>query len=260
MNTNQPVAMITGASSGIGRALALELAARGERLALISRREEALESVAAQVESRGGVPLVLACDVRDPEQVAWAAAETGQRFGRIDLAILSAGIGGPTDAPNFAAAPFAQLVTTNLLGVAYFLEVLIPVMRQQGGGTIAALSSLAGDRGMPGSAGYCATKAALSTLCDGMRAQLQARGIRLVTVEPGYIRTPMTAHNGRMPFLMEVDEAARLILRRLDRGDRVIRFPLPASLFMRVMSLLPARLFDAAWAGRRPVRFEDQER
>ncbi len=243
----------------MGRAIALELASHGYRLALAARSKDALEELASEARRRGGEALALPCDVRDEEQVKRAVAETLQRFTRIDLAILSAGIGDPTDAANFTAAPFAAMVETNVMGVVYGLEALIPAMRRQGGGTIAALSSLAADRGMPGSSGYSATKAALSSLCDGMRAELSQHHIRLVTIEPGYVRTPMTAHHKRMPFVMEADAAARLILRRIERGDRVIRFPLPASLFMRLMRVLPVSLFDALAVKRRPVGVASKE-
>jgi NAD(P)-dependent dehydrogenase (short-subunit alcohol dehydrogenase family) len=247
----KPVAFITGASSGIGHALALELARRGYRIALAARRKAALETLANEISSSGGEALSLACDVSDQSQVNVAVAETLQRLGRIDLAILSAGIGQPTDAVNFKAAPFAEIIGINLLGVAYCLEELIPVMKQQSrGGIIAAISSLAGDRGIPGSAGYSASKAALNALFDGLRAHLATAQIRLVTIAPGYVRTPMTAQNGKMPFLMEADAAAQLILRRIERGDRVIRFPLPTSIAMGLVRVIPARLLDAV-LGRR---------
>ncbi|HZS10511.1 MAG TPA: SDR family NAD(P)-dependent oxidoreductase [Blastocatellia bacterium] len=252
------VAFITGASSGIGRALALELAARGCGLALAARRKEVLEDLTNGVSKQGGEALALACDVGDQGQVRRAVADTLQRFGRVDLALLSAGVGRPTVAAKFKAADFAEQIETNLMGVAYCLEELIPVMlnQQPSGGTIAAISSLAGDRGIPGSGGYSASKAAVNALFDGMRAHLARRRIRLVTIAPGFVRTPMTERNGRMPFLMEADEAARLILRRIARGDRVIRFPLPTSMAMGLLRFLPARLFDALLGGRQADRKE----
>lgn len=252
----EQVAFITGASSGIGHALAREFAAAGHALALVARRRELLDSLVAAAQQQGRAALALACDVSEPAQVKQAVAATVQRFGRIDLAILSAGISQPTRAVNFVAAEFEHLLKTNLLGVAYCLEELIPVMRRQQSGTIAALSSLAGDRGMPGSAGYCATKAALSTLFDGLRVELRAQSIRLVTIEPGYVQTPMTAQFSKMPFVMSAEQAARLIRQRLARGDRVIRFPLPASMFMRLMRVLPVSLFDLVATKRRPVRLD----
>ena len=254
-------AFITGASSGIGSALALELTGQGYRLALAARRESALAELAAHVRQRGGEALTLACDVQNPAQVEQAIATTLAHYDRIDLAILSAGIGRPTEPLKFNAAALVDMTATNYFGVAYCLEHLIPALlkQQPQGGTIAVLSSLAGDRGMPGFSGYGATKAALNALCDGLRAQLARERIRLVTVAPGYVRTPMTAHNPVMPFLMEADAAARLILRRIERGDRLIRFPLVPSLFMRLMKWLPVSLFDAILGKRQPVRINKPE-
>jgi NAD(P)-dependent dehydrogenase (short-subunit alcohol dehydrogenase family) len=238
--------------------LAAELAQKGYSLALAARRKDLLDELAGVVESSGAAVVTIVCDVGDQQQVKQAVDETIRHFGRIDLAILSAGVGEPTDAVNFAAAKFERLARTNLLGVAYCLEELIPIMRKprggRSGGTIAAISSLAGDRGFPGSAGYCATKAALSTLFEGMRSDLRRHDIRLVTIEPGYVRTPMTEGKGRMPFLMRVDDAARLILTRIERGDRVIRFPLIPSAVMKLMRVLPVRIFDAVISTLRPSR------
>src|SRR5205085_9797078 len=182
--------------------------------------------------------------------------ETIDRFGRIDLAILSAGISEPTKVVEFKASRFERLLRTNLLGVAFCLEELIPAMWRQGGGTIAAISSLAGDRGMPGSAEYCATKAALSALFEGMRVELKGHGIHLVTIEPGYVMTPMTQSFGKMPFVMQAGDAAQLILRRLERGDRVIRFPFVPSMVMKLIQMLPVGMFDLVAAKRRPVRLD----
>ncbi len=248
------VVFITGASSGIGYALAKELAPRGYALALAARRTDLLDALCKEARRAGSDAIALPCDVGNQAEVKQAIADTVARFGRIDLAILSAGIGGPTNAADFQADKFQRLMQTNVLGVAFCLEELLPLMRRQGGGTIAAISSLAGDRGFPGSAGYCATKAALSTLFDGLRAELKSAGINLVTIEPGYVLTPMTESFGKMPFMMQADEAARLIVRRLERGDRVIRFPLAASAFMKLMRILPVSLFDRIAAKRRPIK------
>jgi len=245
---------ITGASSGIGQALTLELASKGHALALAARRRDQLENLCAEARRLGVDAIPLTCDVGDQNQVKQAVAETFQYFGRVDLAILSAGIGGTTTVSDFKADKFERLVRTNLLGIAYCLEELIPIMQRQNAGTIAAISSLAGDRGIPGSAGYCATKAGLSTLFDGMRVELKNQNINLVTIEPGYVLTPMTESFGRLPYLVQADEAARLIVRRIEQGDRVIRFPIIPSVIMKLMRILPVSLFDAIVAKRRPVR------
>lgn len=252
------VAFITGASSGIGYALALELAKENYDLALAARRKELLEGLSGKIRQMGGESLILGCDVGNQDEVKQAISKTIRRFGRIDLALLSAGIGGPTSAVKFRAEKVEQLFRTNVLGVVYCLEELLHVMGQEEGGIIAAISSLAGDRGMPGSAGYCATKAALSTLFDGLRAELGQHGLRLVTIEPGYVLTPMTERFGKMPFMISAVEAAQLILRRIERGDRVIRFPLIPSMFMKLMRILPVSLFDIVAMKRRPVRLDSK--
>ena len=252
------VAFITGASSGIGYELALELARQGYVLALTARRETLLDELAEKVKSIGTDALSITCDVSDQQQVRKAIEETVVHFKRIDLAILSAGISEPTVAEDFSAADFEKLLRTNLLGVSYCLEELVQIMIRQRNGVIAAISSLAADRGVPGSAGYCATKAALSSLFEGMRVDLKRFGVGLVTIEPGYVRTPMTAGFGNMPLVMEADASARLILRRIERGDRVIRFPLPASILMKLLRVLPVTLFDLIVARRRPVKLRSK--
>jgi NAD(P)-dependent dehydrogenase (short-subunit alcohol dehydrogenase family) len=238
------VSFITGASSGIGRALAIELAARGAKLALAARRAEMLKDLEEHIGQRAKV-LSIPCDVTRQEDVRRAIGSTVEHFGGIDLALLSAGVSGRTKPSMFSAASLEKIVLTNLFGVAYCLEELIPLMTRKGHGTIAVLSSLAADRSMTDSASYAASKASVSSLFDGMRATLASQGVRLVTIEPGFIRTDMTAGFERMPFVMEADEAARLILKRIDRGDKVIRFPLVPSLFMKVVKLTPNFIFDA---------------
>jgi NAD(P)-dependent dehydrogenase (short-subunit alcohol dehydrogenase family) len=247
-------AFITGASSGIGYELALLLVEKGYSVSLVARRADLLEQLVEKIRDQGGDAVSIACDVTKQPQIREAVAKTAAHFGGVDLAILSAGVSEPTDALHFNAAKIERILRTNLFGVMYCLEELIPIMKSQGRGIIAGVSSLAGDRGMPGSAGYCATKAALSTLFEGMRVELRSAGVRLVTIEPGYVLTPMTEKFGNMPFLMRADEAASIIFKRIEQGDRVIRFPLMASAAMRLMRFLPVSLFDVIAAKRRPVR------
>ena len=238
--------IVVGASSGIGRSLALALARERRHVTLVGRHEGRLAQVAREVVMFGGEPLVALSDVRDAVSIQAALAQIVLRNLRIELAVLSSGVGLTTDAEEFTAETLQTLLETNVLGVAHWLEALQPLLKAQPGGAgVLVLSSLAADRAYPGgSAGYSASKAALSHLCDGLRAPWAALGISLVTVEPGFIRTPMTADQGWTPFLMEPEDAAQVILDDFRAGKRVIRFPRAASLLTRTIRRLPPSLLD----------------
>ena len=241
--------LVVGASSGIGRSLALALAREGKTVALVGRSEERLARVAREVAMFGGTPLALVSDVGDPVSIQAALAQIVLRGQRIEMAVLSAGVGLGTDAEEFTADALTTMLEVNVLGVARWLEALQPVLKAQpGGATVGVVSSLSADRAFPGaSAGYSASKAAVSQLCDGLRAPWAAQGIRLVTVAPGFVRTPMTATQSWLPFLMEPEDAARVILGGLRAGKSIVRFPRPASLAMAAVRLLPPRLLDALY-------------
>ncbi len=239
------VALITGASSGIGRALALGLAARGWDLALTARQEDALEAVAAEARGHGVRARLYPCDTTDRAAVTAAAEAALRDFGRIDWLILSAGIAGRARPGDVDADGAAETLNVNVLGALYWIGALLPAMRARGAGAIVGLSSLAAARGLPGSGPYSASKAALSTLLESLRVDLKPAGVRVVTVEPGFVRTPMTDKNRfKMPFLMEAEPAAELILERLARGRSVIRFPWPMALLTRVIRALPVWCYD----------------
>ena len=238
--------IVVGASSGIGRSLALALARERRHVTLVGRHEGRLAQVAREVVMFGGEPLVAVSDVRDAVSIQAALAQIVLRNLRIEMAVLSSGVGLGTDAGEFRAETLQTLLEVNVLGAANWLEALQPFLKAQPGGSIVAvLSSLAADRAYPGaSAGYSASKAALSHLCDGLRAPWAAQNIRLVTVEPGFIRTPMTTNQSWLPFLMEPEEAAQIILDGLRAEKRVIRFPRAAALTTAVIRLLPPSLLD----------------
>ncbi|MDQ2799607.1 MAG: SDR family NAD(P)-dependent oxidoreductase [Armatimonadota bacterium] len=238
--------LIVGASSGIGRSLALTLARERKCVALVGRSEERLTRVAREVAMFGGEPLVLLSDVRDPVSIQAALAQITLRGQRIESAILSSGVGLSTEPEEFTSETLETMLATNVLGVAHWLEALQPLLKAQpGGATVGVISSLAADRAFPGEgAGYSASKAAVSQLCDGLRAPWAAQGIRLVTIAPGFIRTPMTSGIAGMPFLMEPEDAARVIWGGLRRGQSVVRFPLMASMFMAAVRLLPPGVLD----------------
>jgi len=232
-----PVALITGASSGIGAALARELSGRGYRLTLVARRTERLATLAAEL---GGEPatLVLPCDVRDRGAVERAAAVALDRWSRLDLLVLNAGVGGATPFPDFDMESAARVIETNLMGALHWLgPCLGPLV--EAGGTVVAISSLAGRFGSPRSPAYSASKAALSTFMEGMRVACRALPITVLTVEPGWVVTEMTAGMGRLPLALEAPTAARRIAEAVARGRTRLSFPRPAGWLIAVVGRLP---------------------
>lgn len=231
---------VVGASSGIGAALAAELLARGADVAISARRVERLEEV-----SRGRMTVV-PCDVTDVDSVARAAADVRQRLVGMDLVVWSAGAWEQFDAARWDRDAFARLVHVNLLGLNNLLATVLPRMVQTGHGHLVGIASVAGYRGLAGAEAYGATKAAQLNLLESLRASLSRRGIRVTTVSPGFVRTEMTETNTfPMPFLIEVDEAARSIANGLERGDHEIVFPLQMAALMKLASVLPVRVWDA---------------
>jgi len=233
-------AWITGASSGIGRELALTLAGRGVKVAASARSAEALAELAR---ARPGIaPLPL--DVRDLGAMLEAARSIAGTLGPVDLAVFCAGIWEAMSAHNFSAARAAHSMAVNYQGVVNGIEAVLPAMLERGEGHIAAVGSIAGYRGLPRGLAYGPGKAALINLAEGLRNDLAARGVRLTIVNPGYVATPMTAGNKfPMPFIVPVEAAAHRIIRGLERGKYEIAFPLPLVAATKLGRLLPNRLY-----------------
>lgn len=240
--------LITGAASGLGRQLALDLAAEGATIAAIDCRAEPLEKPATDLPDRR-----LACavaDVTDRSALGSAVSGLQDKLGPIEIAIACAGIGIETSALNFNAEDFEHVIRTNLIGVANTVEVVLPGMLARGHGHLVAISSLASFRGLPRMAAYCAAKSGLNALMDSLRVELQPRGIAVTTICPGWIRTPMTANLGvAMPDIMEVEPASRLILSAIRRRRPFYAFPRSATRRVRLLSWLPAGMSD--WLVRR---------
>lgn len=233
-------AVITGASSGIGRAMAKALAARGARVGVTARRADRLAELVQEVRAAGGTIEAETADVTDrPAQIA-AVHALAAKLGPVDLMIANAGLGQTAGADPMNVPVFEQMVKVNLLGVAYAFEAVMESMLARRSGHLVAISSLAAYKGLPGSAGYCATKAAVNTYCEGLRIELHGRGVAVTCVCPGFIRTEMTAGKTHpMPLLISADEAARRILRVLPGRPGVFNFPWPMALLMRLARWLP---------------------
>jgi len=247
--------LITGASSGIGAALAEEIAEYGGDVALVARREEQLQEVAQRVRRRGARPLVLACDVTDLESVRAAGARIVEVQGPVEVAFLNAGIGEVVHLPRFDARKVQRVFEVNIFGVLNWMEALLPAMIERKSGILAATSSLAAARGLPGASAYSATKAALSALLDAYRVEARLYGLQITIIEPGFVRTPINEGAKSRPFLLEVEPAARIILDGVAEGQALIRFPWQMAAAMQVLRHLPNALFDRV--GARLVRRRD---
>ncbi len=239
------VAVVTGASSGIGWALAKELAAEGCRVGLIARRAEPLQALAADIAAAGGKAVAAAADVGRREQVAAAVESVRGALGPIDLAIANAGIGRPTLLDPVNVADVEETFQINLLGVVYTFAAVLPEMLARKSGHVVAVSSLAGYRGLPGESAYCASKAAVNVYMDGLRMHLRGTGVRATTICPGFVKTPMTASNRfHMPQLMEADYAARRIVRAIKAGKKVYNFPQGLHLLTKLSRWVPDRFVN----------------
>jgi len=234
---------ITGASSGIGAALAREFAARGATLGLLARRRELLEALVAQLPGRH---FRFAVDVTDTARLIDAAREFEAAAGGVDIVVANAGISVGT-LTEYAEdlAVFERVLHTNLLAAVATFHPFVAPMRRRGRGTLAAIASVAGVRGLPGAGAYCASKAALISYCESLRVELRGSGVRVVTIAPGFVDTPMTADNPYpMPFLMNADAFARRAAEAILRGASYRVLPWPMAWLARVLRILPNAAFD----------------
>ncbi|MCC6197606.1 MAG: SDR family oxidoreductase [Burkholderiales bacterium] len=241
---------LTGASSGLGEALARHYAASGAILALFARREAELTHLAAALAP--ATVATYAGDVREPADLARAGADFIARFGLPDVVIANAGIsrGALTDEPDDLPT-FRAIFETNVLGMVHTFAPFVRAMRKARRGTLAGIASVAGFRGLPGSGAYCGSKSAAITYLESLRVELRGTGVAVVTVCPGFIETPLTARNPyRMPFLLGPDEAARLVARAVARRKRFYVLPWQMALLGKVLRCVPRPLFDRVAARR----------
>jgi short-subunit dehydrogenase len=236
--------LITGASSGLGAALARRYAAPGVRLVLHGRDESRLTQVAGDCVARGAQVERGSIEVTDRTALArWIA--DADAAGALDLVIANAGISGGTSGLGEADDRSRRIFAVNLDGVLNTIEPILPRMQARGTGTVALMSSLASFRGLPGSAAYSASKAAVRVLGESLRGDYLPSGVEVAVICPGFVVTPMTARNRfHMPFLMGPERAAEIMVRGLAAGRARIAFPWQSYLLARLMAALPAPLID----------------
>ena len=235
---------IVGASTGIGAALAEDLLAKGARVAVSSRKREPLDAMAAK---HGERVAVLPLDINDAPALANATQAIVTRWGGLDLLVLMAGDYAPMRAWELDLEVARRMIQTNVQGYLNALSPVIPLMIKQGSGTLCLVSSVAGFRGLPKSLIYGPTKAAIINLAETMYMDLSDKGMGVCVVNPGFVRTPLTAGNEfEMPALIEPDEAAREIVRGLERGLFEIHFPKRFTGWLKLMRHLPYTLYFPA--------------
>jgi len=247
-----PLVFITGASSGIGQALALRYHQAGWRLALVARRAEAVQQWA----QAQGIPAkafsVFAADVRDVAAITAAGRACIAQQGLPDVVIANAGISVGMDTADYADLEVMRATfETNNLGLAATFQPFVAAMCQRGSGRLVGIASVAGIRGLPGHGAYCASKAAVIGYCESLRGECRAAGVKVVTIAPGYIDTPLTRGNRYgMPFLMTAEAFADRAFRHIAAGVRLRVIPWQMGVVAALLRVLPDALFDRLLAGR----------
>ena len=244
MDWTNKVVLITGASSGIGRALAIDLARRGASVGLLARRREILNQIVDEISSAGGRALSLPADVTQADAVRGAVDELRREFGAIDLLIANAGISINTFVPDLCEKKIAELFNVNVIGVVNSVAAVLPNMVRQGSGHLVVNSSLAAYRGLPKSAAYCASKAAISSFFEALRIDLKGSGVDVTIIHPGFVKTPLIQHIRRTPYLMEVDYAVQKIIRAIEKRKKGYAFPWQLATLARACKLLPIPMYD----------------
>ena len=256
MNWQNKVVLLTGASSGIGEALAIALAKRGAILGLVARRADMLEDLARRCEDAGGTARALPCDVTDAEALRNAGASLRDEFDAIDILVANAGIGGNNqETRDLRPEAVRKVIDINLLGAVNAVHAVLPQMLERGSGQLVAISSLAGIRGLPKSAAYSASKAGMTAFFESVRLDVQHKGVAVTIIQPGFIKTPLTAgrHN-QMPFLMDLDRSIPHFIRAIEKKKKFAAFPWQLATIVRAGKIFPTWLYD--WlAGR--VRYRE---
>ena len=238
MNWSDKVVLITGASSGIGRGLAMELARRGAKLGLVARRKNLLDEIVADIDAadnrngdRSPNVVALPADVQDAPSMR-AAAE-------------NAGIGATNDGAELDASQVTNVINVNLIGASNSVAAVLPEMVARRNGQLAVISSLAAYRGLPKSAAYCASKAAVSAFFESLRVDLKPHGVDVTIIHPGFIKTPLTAgRQAKLPWLQELEPAVKKIVSAIERRRKSYAFPWQLATIVRVSMIMPNFIYD----------------
>lgn len=246
-----PLVFITGASSGIGQALAQAYLQKGWRLAMVARRIKDMQAWADERALTLQRCRIYGADVADVEQIVAVGQQCQQEMGLPQVVVANAGISvGMDTAERSDLDVLARTLAVNNLGLAATFHPFIRPMRERGSGRLVGIASVAGIRGLPGHGAYCASKAGVISYCESLRGELRGSGVAVVTLSPGYIDTPLTRQNRyAMPFLMPADDFAEGALRAIEAGDSYRVIPWPMGLVDKLLRILPDGLFDRMMAG-----------
>lgn len=248
----QPLVFITGASSGIGQALAHRYHQAGFRLALVARRTSEVKTWASAQGISPDSYEIYSADVSVTDSIVAAGRDCIARQGVPDVVIANAGISVGMDTAVLSDIDvMARTFATNNIGMAATFHPFVDAMVQRGSGTLVGIGSVAGIRGLPGHGAYCASKAAVISYCESLRGELRPHGVRVVTVSPGYIDTPLTQQNRySMPFLMQPADFADRAFRTIQAGVSYRVIPWQMGVVAKLLRMLPNPLFDKVLAGR----------
>jgi short-subunit dehydrogenase len=242
---NERTALITGASMGMGRRLAERLAARDTTVVLCANTAKLLAEVRDGIESNGGHAIALTLDVRDTGSVIEAVQRMDRELEGLDLVVANAGISNPTAGKDITWEAIAPVFHVNVLGAIATLTAALPGMLRRGKGHLAAVSSIAGYRGLPTVAHYCASKAALSIFLEGLRFDLAGSGIDVTDIQPGFVDSDGTGRRKyATPMSMDLESAVDHIVAAIDRKARVAAFPRTIAALFRISRFLPQRLYE----------------
>lgn len=246
---------LTGASSGIGAEMAVQMARKGAKLGLLARRESELEKVEKAVRSAGGEARVFPADVTDAASVRAAADAFRAEFGVIDVMIANAGVSGNNrETQMIGPEPVATVININLLGAVNSVAAVLPEMLDRGSGHLVAVSSLAGYRGLPKSAAYSGSKAGMTAFFESLRVDFGPSGIDVSVIAPGFIKTPLTSgRKNKLPFLLETKDGAARIISAIGKKKKFHAFPWQLATIVRLSSILPPSIYDRI-AGRARYR------
>jgi len=259
--TTTPLVFITGASSGIGQALALRFYRAGFRLALVARRASEIKTWAEAQGISANSYEIYSADVAVTDSIVAAGKDCIAQQGVPDVVVANAGISvgmdtGVRDDIDVMARTFA----TNNIGMAATFHPFVDAMVQRGSGTLVGIGSVAGIRGLPGHGAYCASKAAVISYCESLRGEMRPHGVRVVTLSPGYIDTPLTRKNRySMPFLMQADDFADRAFRSITAGTSYRVIPWQMGVVAKLLRLVPNPLFDKLLAGRPRKRRQSEQ-